>query len=241
MLRSMLRAAARRAPVLNDARAALGVVLRHRPRPMLCPCCGRTSKFRLFGLPPRLNALCPNCRSLERHRFLMLHLKANPNLIEGKAVLHFAPEEVIEAHLKKAAARYVGCDLNPRPGHVAIDIENMDLPDAGFDLILCSHVLEHVDDRKALAELRRVLKPGGTLLLMFPLIEGWPTTYENASVSTPEGRLRHFGQEDHVRYFGADARDRIRAAGFELSELTASEPEVGDYGLNRGEKIFVCR
>ena len=52
--------------------------------------------------------------------------------------------------------------------------------------------------------------------------------------------LIHFGQENHVRYYGADVRDRIRAAGFGLKEFVASEPDVSRYGLLRGETIFVA-
>jgi ubiquinone/menaquinone biosynthesis C-methylase UbiE len=101
-------------------------------------------------------------------------------------------------------------------------------------------VLEHVDDKKALAEVYRVLRPGGVALIMLPVVEGWATTYENKAVTAPEDRMRHYGQSDHVRYYGADVRDRIRAAGFELSEFTAEGEDVLTYGLQRGEKVFVA-
>jgi tagatose-1,6-bisphosphate aldolase non-catalytic subunit AgaZ/GatZ len=85
-----------------------------------------------------------------------------------------------------------------------------------------------------------VLKPGGVALIMLPVIEGWSTTYETKAVTTPEDRMRHYGQSDHVRYYGADVRDRIRAAGFKLDEFTAEGEDVLTYGLARGEKVFVA-
>ena len=77
-------------------------------------------------------------------------------------------------------------------------------------------------------------------LLMFPISEGWDETYEDPAHTTLAARETYFGQSDHVRMFGRDVRDRIRKAGFNLSEFTAREPNVARYGLHRGEKIFVA-
>lgn len=113
------------------------------------------------------------------------------------------------------------------------------MPDSYCDLIICSHVLEHVtDDRRALEEMRRILRPGGDAILLAPIVEGWAETYENGNVTTDAERHRHFEQFDHVRYFGADLRDRIRRAGFRLDEFTADGRASAEYGLDRGEKIF---
>ena len=104
-----------------------------------------------------------------------------------------------------------------------------------------SHVLEHVDDKRALAELFRITSPGGNVILMFPIIEGWDQTYENPSVQSAAERIIHFGQDDHLRYFGRDVRTKIREAGFSLEEFTAEGPSVIRHGLLRGEKIFIDR
>jgi hypothetical protein len=101
-------------------------------------------------------------------------------------------------------------------------------------------VLEHVNDHKAAAELFRVLRPGGTLIAMFPIVEGWDTTFEDPARTTPEERLLYFGQHDHARFFGRDARDRLASPGFIVEEYTATEPNVSRYGLSRGEKVFIC-
>ena len=142
--------------------------------------------------------------------------------------------------LREKAKNYVSGDLTPGRGDRVINIESIDFADGSFDGVVCSHVLEHVDDRSALAELHRVLKPGGLALIMLPVIEGWARTWEPESVRTPEQRKRHFGQADHLRFYGADVRERIRAAGFSLEEFTAEGEDVLTYGLQRGEKLFIA-
>jgi SAM-dependent methyltransferase len=227
-------------PILYDLRTIWWLITRAPRNQLSCPCCGYNGRFRSFGFPPRLNAVCAKCGSRERHRLLRLYLDRT-DILAGRDVLHFAPEPAMRSFIEGKAARYVGCDFNPKSNRDSrVDIEAIDLPSGSFDLIICNHVLEHVDDRRALGELRRVLRSGGTLLLMVPVVEGWSNTYENPGIVAPRDRAAHFGQWDHVRMYGADIRERIRAAGFSLNEFTAEEPDVGRNGLSRGEKVFVC-
>jgi len=156
-------------------------------------------------------------------------------------VLHFAPEPLLEEIVSAVADVYETSDLfAKRDVTHRVNIEDTGLPDASYDVIICSHVLEHVDDGKALAELYRMLVPGGVALLATPVVEGWATSYENADIDGEKDRLLHFGQGDHVRYFGRDIRDRIRKAGFMLEDFAAVEPDVHIYGLQRGETLFVA-
>ena len=122
-----------------------------------------------------------------------------------------------------------------------VDIEAINLADSRFEIAVCSHVLEHVDDRRALSELHRVITPSGYALLMFPVVEGWAATYEDPSKRTVEERWQHFGQGDHVRRYGSDVRQRVIGAGFLLEEFTAAEPHVTRNGLLPGEKLFVAK
>jgi SAM-dependent methyltransferase len=206
-----------------------------------CNVCGYRGRFQSAGKPPRIDARCPRCGSAERYRLLALWLDRHGVFLREAQVLHFAPEAGLASLLKKRVSRYQSADITPGRADLVLNIEAIGVPDQSHDCIVCSHVLEHVDDRKALAEIYRALKPGGVALIMLPVIEGWATTYENQKVRTPEERKRHYGQADHVRYYGADVRDRIRAAGFQLEEFTAEGEDVLTYALQRGEKVFIAR
>ncbi|HLH10871.1 MAG TPA: class I SAM-dependent methyltransferase [Methylovirgula sp.] len=204
-----------------------------------CNICGYEGRFRTFGHPPRYGSQCPRCLSLERHRLLKLWIDRNQERFAGKSLLHFAPEASVQRFLRPMVARYSSADLNPAHATLVLDIEKIALPDESYDIVVASHVLEHVDDKRALAEVRRILRPGGFAIIMVPIVEGWDETYENASIVETRDRIAHFGQWDHVRFYGRDLRDRINAAGFRVEEVTAVEPDVQTFGLGRGEKIFV--
>ena len=197
-------------------------------------------RFRFAGRPRRIDARCPRCGSAERYRLLALWLDRHGGALRTARILHFAPEKGLAQLLKARVGSYQSADVTPGKADLVRNIEAIAESDASFDCVVCSHVLEHVDDRKALQEVHRVLKPGGVALIMLPVIEGWSTTYENKAAVTPEDRMRHYGQSDHVRYYGADVRDRIRASGFRLEEFTAEGEDVLTYGLSRGEKVFIA-
>jgi ubiquinone/menaquinone biosynthesis C-methylase UbiE len=128
-------------------------------------------------------------------------------------------------------------------------MERMDLtdirhPDHTFDAIYCSHVLEHIpDDRKALAEMHRVLRPGGWAMLQVPITAA--QTYEDPTIVTPEARLQRFGQWDHVRLCGLDYADRMRAAGFVVAVLptadVVTDAECVQMRIQTDRYIFYCR
>lgn len=168
-----------------------------------------------------------------------LWLKANSDIVDGARILHFAPEPTLARLLQAHSSEYRSADIDPNVADTVLNIEAVDLPDESVDLVVCSHVLEHVDDGKALREIRRILTPNGRGLLMFPIVEGWDHTYENATHTSSADRTKYFGQADHVRMFGRDVRDRISEAGFDLNEFTSDEPNVSRYGLMRGEKLFI--
>ena len=98
---------------------------------------------------------------------------------------------------------------------IKIDITDIKFQNNTFDCILCSHVLEHIlDDNKAIRELYRVLKPNGWAILQVPILR--EKTFEDPNIQTPEERLKYFGQEDHVRIYGLDYKDRLENAGFKV-------------------------
>jgi SAM-dependent methyltransferase len=210
-----------------------------RPRILDCPVCGFHGFFGPFGWPIRPEAQCSQCGSLERHRLFVLWVQDNAPVIADKDILHFAPELSITNLLRSRASHYESADITPGAAMLTLDIERIDRPAASYDLIVCSHVLEHVDDKLALREMFRVLRPGGLAILLIPVVEGWDT-YENPAIVSQEDRLLHFGQSDHLRIVGADVRQRIKGVGFDLSEFAVGGEATLRYGLIRGERLFIA-
>lgn len=207
--------------------------------PRTCPVCDYQGSFTHFGRPPRLDARCPSCGSLERHRLFWLWYKADKSQLK-EPILHFAPEKLLEQTFRKLYKEYSTADLF-KDADLKLNIEKIDLPSGSFNTIICNHVLEHVSDRQALAEISRILSAEGFFIVSVPIIEGWEHTYENDSIRDPLLRELHFGQSDHARYYGRDFRDRLKDAGFnKIEEVTSEGQNVMDYGLLRGEKFFVC-
>lgn len=212
-----------------------GRVTRH------CPICGYEGKFRAFGFPPRYDSLCGKCGSLERHRLLVLCDRRLGLFGPHHEVLHFAPEESLSRFLRSRVRTYRTADIRADGADLQLDIENIQMPDQSVDMVVASHVLEHVDDGRALSQIFRILRPGGRLIAMVPLIEGWSRTYENRAITDPGDRELHFGQHDHVRFYGRDFIERLQKAGFEADEFQADPPDCIAYGLGFGEKVFIAR
>ena len=214
-----------------------------------CPVCDRGAIAYLpSGSPPRPHVLCPFCGSRERARMAWLFLKERKVLRAGLRVLHVAPERCLSERLTSLpGVKYTAGDkftpgYDYPPGTIDLDITAMPFAADSFDLIMCSHVLEHVpDDRGAIEELFRVLAPGGMAILMVPIALERATTDEDPSVIDPRERIKRFGQFDHVRLYGRDYVDRLRAAGFEVIEDAMTErmdaESVFRYGLMRSEVV----
>ncbi|RJF91312.1 class I SAM-dependent methyltransferase [Sphingomonas cavernae] len=210
--------------------------------PRECNICGYAGMFRAAGLPPRFDARCPRCLSLERHRHQALWISSNEHaLLRNKRILHFAAEPILRKIYSALAARYASADIRGDGADMTLNLEQIDQPNASWDVIVANHVLEHVDDRKALAEMHRVLAPGGLAILSFPIAPLYEKTYENPAIISKADRDLHFGQWDHVRYYGADAADRIAAAGFEVSTFSVGEPYVHRHGITRNTRDFLAR
>jgi SAM-dependent methyltransferase len=207
--------------------------------PRECPICDYHGMFRAFGTPPRYDALCPNCGSLERHRLIRLALNAHP-LPADAEVIHFAPERSVAAMMPRK--NYRSADLEPGRADLVLDLESIAIPSQSVDVVVANHVFEHVnDDRQALAEIFRILRQGGLLIATIPLIEGWDESYQDLSIVAPKDRELCFGQWDHVRLYGRDFRDKVKAAGFSLQEFVGSGQHCVRYSLVPGERVFIAR
>ena len=206
-------------------------------------------KFLAYGYNKiRKNALSPSTFSLERHRLLWLYLQNETDFFEKKMkVLHFAPEAAFLKKFKKLKnISYDTIDLDSPLADIKADICDLPIKNDSYDFILCNHVLEHiVDDEKAMKELYRVLKKGGTGIFQVPLNMSNKQTYEDFTITDPKERNKAFGQYDHVRVYGMDFFERLKNVGFKVEkcEYTSklSEEKKTKYCLPKKEIIPVCR
>lgn len=205
-----------------------------------CQCTICNKKLRYFIPVLSNNLLCPACGSLARDRRLWLLL--NEGILKnGICVLDFSPSRSLFRKLKNVRdINYSSTDLSGNfiADH-AYDITALDIPDNSLDLIICYHILEHItEDAKAMAELLRVLKPGGQAVIQTPFKEG--AIYEDFSITAPSEREKHFGQDDHVRIYSvAGLKERLEKAGFEVAVHTFDGNKYN--GLISGETVIVAQ
>jgi predicted SAM-dependent methyltransferase len=209
--------------------------------PRLCPICGHKGSMVSVGHPPRLDARCASCGSRERHRLLWLWAtKDGRNELAGKRILHFAPEKALR-RLLQTNPLYETADLHQAGVTHRTDIRDLMLPDATYDVIIANHVLEHIDDdRRAVGELFRVLRPGGVALLTVPINPTREATYEDPAIADPVQRRAHFNAPDHRRFYGLDFTDRLAAAGFEVETFRMTPAEEVRFGLLPMEWLYVA-
>jgi SAM-dependent methyltransferase len=205
-----------------DARRAV-VKLRERGDAVHCPVCdGDFRRFLPYGEPVRPNRACPGCGSLRRHRILWLYLVDELGL--GRVplrLLHLAPEKAMADRLRRLPELdYVTFDLREPAASVRGDLTRAPFASGAFDVVICSHVLEHIpDDRAAMQELCRVLAPDGTAVVLVPVRQASAVTDEDPTITSPEARLRAYGHRDHVRYYGRDVTERLAGAGFAVDSV----------------------
>lgn len=247
-------------------------ILNHIPRPLLqrvagwavpimgllyvgrgkeCPMCGcKRRKFLPYGyVVQRENALCPGCLSLERHRLLWLYLQRETDLMEARPrLLHAAPEVALMRKLKQlyqdCPKQYVTADLESPLADMHFDIQQIPIADGEFDAVICNHIMEHVeDDRKAMSELYRILRPGGWGIILSPVELDRAETFEDDTITDRDERTRIFGQYDHRRIYGRDYADRLASVGFEVVEsdyrAMFSAEEQALYALPEDHIYFV--
>jgi SAM-dependent methyltransferase len=229
----------------------------YRGNEVTCPVCGFTAgSFAPYRPNNRKNARCIHCGSLERHRLQFLYLTEKTDLFTSTTplrLLHFSPEKSLyDIIARYKHIDYTLCDLSPRsvdfrdiPGMRKADITHMPFPDGCFDVILCNHVLEHIeDDRRAMQELYRVMAPGGWGIFQVP-IRWRHETYEDFSITSPRERKKAFNMPDHVRLYGRDYPERLAAAGFMVTPdnyvSTLPEADRIRFGINPREIIFLCK
>ncbi len=183
-----------------------------------CPVCGWSGVgFAASHKPRRMNRICPRCASSERDRALELWLGERP-VRQGAKVLEVAPLGLLAPTARRLGYHHVSMDLSSPRADVLADLCALPFPDGAFDVVVCFHVLEHVPrDLDAVAQIARVLHPGGRAVISVPWMPQLPVTEQDPSAS-PAERQRRFGQSDHVRNYGRDTTDRFRSGGLAVEE-----------------------
>ncbi len=215
-----------------------------------CPCCGSGFwRFRVYVADSGYrDTMCPRCGSLGRQRVDWLFLQ-DERLLDDRPfrLLHVAPEPCFRRRLAvMPGLTYVSGDVDSARAAEQLDVTQIQYSDGSFDGAVCNHVLEHVpDDRLAMSELHRVLKPGGWAMLQVPVEWERDETFEDPGVTDPRERERLFGQYDHVRVYGRDYVSRLEGAGFEVEVAdyvsTVDGTVAERFQLDSRERVVLCR
>ncbi len=233
----------------------------HRGQRYHCKLCGYSSRdMQEIGHSPQVllsldvvgaglrKTKCWACGATERERLIYIYLRDYMHLFDSanKEILHIAPEPNLYKFLSTSKHNYICGDICvdnfPSSYNIkAVNILNLNIEDNRFDLIICNHVFEHIEeDCKAMKELYRVLKPGGIAVLQVPISMKLKNTYEDSSADTPEKRLAVFGQRDHVRIYGMDYTKRLSEAGFRVEIINIDVQKYSEYYINPKEALFIC-
>jgi len=211
--------------------------LLHPGTKVFCVYCGKTfgkflhegvkaevfKKYRVAGGGYKLNVQCPHCGSVDRSRLLYLFFELRTEIYKKKTMLlHISPNrEIARAIGSNPSVEQICGSIEPESypefNTVYMDVQKIGGPDNLYDVVVCCHVIEHVEnDKAAFSEIYRVLKPNGFAVLQVPLALNLEKTLEDKNDRTAKQRKVAYGQVDHVRLYGLDYLDRIRAAGFRV-------------------------
>ena len=190
----------------------------HELRDRWCNVCRWTGSA-FLGSAHTESANCPRCGSIARDRFLLWCFTNRSGKQRDARVIETSPRlgGDYRSYMQRwFSYRTSDFDLSAHRGDIQLDLQAIDLPDASVDVVLTPHVLEHVPDTdRALAELFRVIAPGGRMYLQVPLLHG-----VTAAPTTPEF---HADNTPVFWNFGWDLTDRLRAAGFTSTVLVTNE------------------
>lgn len=167
---------------------------------------------------------CATCNANDRDRIIASYIKENIKTTQDFTLLDFAPSTPLKSFLNNYQnMNYRSADLYMENVDDKVDIKDMNIyQNNSFDVFICSHILEHIDDDiKAMTELHRVLKPGGFGLCLVPILLSLDKSLENEEYTKTESlRWKYFGQDDHIRMYSKnDFVQRLKSVGFEVEQL----------------------
>jgi hypothetical protein len=186
------------------------------------------------------STVCPRCLCQDRHRSLVCVLEQRTEFFAPqKNVLEVAPMRSFQQYCleRKQGKGYRSFDY-ARFAMDQGDITCMPYASDSYDYFLGFHVLEHIlDETRALAEIRRVLRPGGTAILQVPMDRSLAQTVEYGK---PDPR-----ETGHVRRYGADFPARLQSQGFTVAAVSVSdqcdEQSLQRHGFSREPIYFATK
>lgn len=195
--------------------------------------------------------ICPSCNSSDRCRLYALYITKilELNSFENNlSLLDIAPSQPLKKFLLKSPQiKYQSADKYMESVDLVVDITDMsEVLSESYDMFICSHVLEHVvDDKKALSELFRILKPGGIGILMVPIVLRIEQIDEDPTITDEETRWRRFGQFDHVRLYSKKGFiERVQEAGFTVYQYGVDyfgEEAFTECGISTKSILYIVR
>jgi len=218
-------------------------ILFWRVQIIYCPICTKFKKTFYTGLFPWIFLVCSGCLSLSRQRLIANYLKENSNL-NKKKIIHFAPEYALSKFINKnyKIKKYDAVDLIPYKQAVRVNIENINKKyHDNYDLVICNHVLEHVNFIRAISNLKKLVKKNGKILLTFPIVDSWEKNYINKKIKQQHDRSLHFQQFDHLQLFGREIENYLIDKNFSCNKYITTGKESVKFGLIQGETLFVLK
>jgi len=211
----------------------------YRGKRFQCNVCNK--KLREFISLKSEEKLCPYCGSSSRNRRLWKILVSD-FLKSDMRILHFSPSRSLKRFLSKdPSLNYITSDyIGEFDADKHYNITDISESDNSFDLIICYHILEHIeDDQAAMKELYRILKKGGSCIIQTPFKDG--EIYEDDKIETAEDRLKYFGQEDHLRIYSVDGlKERLTQTSFEVNVNIFDEEKDNVNGFNTYENVLIA-
>ena len=213
-----------------------------------CNVCGKNFKhFTKDEFTNRDNARCPGCNSLESTRNLWFYLS---NEVLGKKnknnFLYFSPESVLLEKLKN-----FNIILDEKQLEYFDRLEKNDyekLPGSQYDVIIFSHLLQYIkDEQTILGELKRLLRPGGFVIIITHINWEMDRTYENPVTDEDKDRLHLYFEPGLQRVYGSDFQKKLIKAGFVVEtidyayQLGSVAREYYRLGDGTREMIFKCK
>lgn len=215
-----------------------------------CNCCGGGfRRFRVYvSADGHRSLICPRCNALGRHRVDWLYLTDHTDILQRPTrLLHIAPEVCLETPLRRMPhIDYLSADYDSALAMEKLDVRNIHHGDESFDAVICNHVLQLVDDdRTAMRELSRIIRPGGWALIQSSVDEQRADTIEKSIVANPEDGSGRYEEVFQRIYGRADYVDRLEQAGFTvtISDFAGKlQPAVQQrLGLDLDEIVYLSR